>query len=102
MQSVTDKGQSKIVKVHPPGVSLTASSYDGVVVVTEYGIADLRGMTVGEKALALASIAHPRFRDELLKGVYDDPYFTKPYGAVMGKTPRGVILYEGSVKLAGE
>ncbi len=102
MQSITDKGQSKIAKVHPPGVSLTASSYDGVVVVSEYGIADLRGMTVGEKALAVASIAHPRFRDELLKGIYDDPYFTKPFGAIMGRTPRGVTLYRGSIRLDEE
>ncbi|OGB91350.1 MAG: hypothetical protein A2Z31_05940, partial [candidate division NC10 bacterium RBG_16_65_8] len=57
IKSVTAKGESKIARVHPPGVSLTASGYDGVVVVTEYGIADLRGLTAGEKALAVASIA---------------------------------------------
>jgi len=98
-QSLTDKGHSKIVKVHPPGVSLTASSYDGVVIVSEYGIADLRGLTAGEKALAIASIAHPRYRDQYLKAFYDDPLFTKPIGSSLGKTPRGVTMYQGNIKL---
>ncbi len=99
MKSITNKGDSKIAPVHPPGVSLTASSYDGVVVVTEYGIADLRGLTIGEKALAVASIAHPRFREGFLKSVYEDSLFTKIPGGRPGKTPRGVIMYTGSLGL---
>lgn len=98
-RSLTDKGHSKIVKVHPPGVSLTASAYDGVVIVSEYGIADLRGLTAGEKALAIASIAHPRYRDQYLKAIYDDPLFTKPIGSSLGKTPRRVTMYQGNIKL---
>ncbi len=35
------------------------------VVVTEFGSADLVGLTVGERARALAEIAHPDFRSEL-------------------------------------
>jgi len=35
------------------------------VVVTEYGVAELRGRTVRERAHALAAIAHPDFRDQL-------------------------------------
>ncbi len=99
VKSVTDKGESKIVKAHPSGVSLTACSYDGVVIVTEYGFADLRGLTVAEKALAIASIAHPDFRDEYLRLVYDDRWFTKPPGYTLDRTPRGVSLYSGSIKL---
>ncbi|MBM3791888.1 MAG: acetyl-CoA hydrolase/transferase family protein, partial [Acidobacteria bacterium] len=93
MQSVTEKGQSKIVKHHPPGINLTANSYDGVVVITEWGYADLRELTVGEKALALASISHPDSREELQRYVYDDPMFTKPVGFSPGQTPHGVYLY---------
>jgi len=96
MKSLTNKGHSKIVRMHPPGISLTASAYDGVVVVTEYGIADLRGLTIGNKALAIASIAHPKFRDDLLKQVYDDPLFTKPHDFTLGKIPYGVTPYQGS------
>jgi acyl-CoA hydrolase len=99
MRSITDKGQSKISKHSPPGINLTACSYDWVVIVTEWGTADLREMTVGEKALALASISHPRFRDELLRYVVDDPMFTKPVGFTLGKPPRGVQLYGGKIGL---
>jgi 4-hydroxybutyrate CoA-transferase len=96
VKSITDKGGSKIVERHPAGVSLTASAYDGVVVVTEYGIADLRGMSVGNKAVAIASIAHPSVRDHLLRTVYDDPMITKPYGFTLDKLPYGVTLYRGN------
>jgi len=102
LKSTTKSGESKIVKAHPRGVSLTASSYDGVVIVTEYGIADLRGLTVGEKALAVASVAHPRYREEFLKSIFEDRLFTKPLGYFMGKTPRGVIPYHGNTRLDGE
>jgi len=99
LRSTTDDGQSKIVKVHPSGVSLTASAYDSVVIVNEYGIADLRGLTAGEKALAIASIAHPKFREDFLKSIFDDPMFTKPRGSHLGQKPRGVTMYEGPLKL---
>jgi itaconate CoA-transferase len=36
-------------------------------VVTEYGMVNLRGKSTRERALALISIAHPNFRDELMK-----------------------------------
>jgi acyl-CoA hydrolase len=102
IKSVTAKGESKIVAAHPPGVSLTASSYDGVVVVNEHGIADLRGLTAGEKALAIASISHPRYREAFLKSIYDDPLFTKSSGASRDKLPRGVTLYQGPIRLDNE
>jgi len=98
MKSVTNKGESKITRLHPPGISLTASAYDGVVIVTEYGVADLRELTSGEKALAVASIAHPKFRDDFLRSVVDDPLFTKPVGFSLERTPRGVWMYEGKIK----
>jgi acyl-CoA hydrolase len=99
MQSRTDKGQSKIIKHHPPGINLTACSFDGVVIVTEWGIADLRELTVGGKALALAAISHPSARDELLRYVTDDPMFTKPVGFAPGRTPRGVTMYSGKIAI---
>ena len=102
IKSITDKGDSKIARMHPPGISLTASAYDGVVIVTEYGIADLRELTSGEKAMAIASITHPKFRDEFLSSVYEDPLFTKPFGGYMGKIPDGVCMYEGGIQIADE
>jgi 4-hydroxybutyrate CoA-transferase len=94
MKSVTRKGESKIVRMHPPGISLTASAYDGFVLVTEYGIADLRGLTLGSKALAIASISHPAFRETYLKEIIDDPLFTKPHDFAPDKVPYGVTLYD--------
>jgi len=99
MKSLTNKGKSKIEIMHPPGISLTASAYDGIVIVTEYGIADLRGLTSGEKAFAIASIAHPRFRDEFLHHIYDDPMFTKPVRWSKDQVPRGVTMYKGRISL---
>ncbi|MDQ1333226.1 MAG: Acetyl-CoA hydrolase/transferase family protein [Thermodesulfobacteriota bacterium] len=101
VKSITDKGDSKIVARHPPGITLTASSYDGVVIVTEYGIADLRGLTTGNKAVAIASIAHPRYRDALMKQVVEDPFFTKPHGFRLDQTPYGVTPYTGGVPEPG-
>jgi acyl-CoA hydrolase len=99
IKSITHRGESKITKMHPPGIGLTASAYDGVVVVTEYGIADLRGLTTGEKAMAIARIAHPRFSDDFQRYVFEDQLFTKPTGYSLDKTPKGVILYDGGIKL---
>lgn len=99
MKSVTDKGESKIVPMHPPGISPTASAYDGVVLVTEYGIADLRALSLGGKALAIAWVAHPRFREEFLRRLHDDPLITKPRSYRPGKVPEGVRLYIGNIAL---
>jgi acyl-CoA hydrolase len=99
IKSKASRGASKIVSKHPPGINLTASSFDGVVIVTEWGVADLRGLTSGEKALAIASIAHPSYRDNLLRQIYEDPLFTKPVGIYLEKAPRGVRLYKGGISL---
>lgn len=47
------------------GAIITTSRYDVDNIVTEYGIAPLRGKTESERAKALIAIAHPKFRDEL-------------------------------------
>lgn len=36
------------------------------VVITEHGVAELEGLSVRERALALANIGHPDVRDDLL------------------------------------
>jgi acyl-CoA hydrolase len=56
---------SRIVGSLPEGWIITTPRHQLDVVVTEYGAAELRGGTVRERALALAEIAHPDFRDDL-------------------------------------
>ena len=55
---------SRIVPALSSGV-VTTSRSDADVVVTEYGIAELRGRTLPERAKALVAIAHPDFRAAL-------------------------------------
>jgi 4-hydroxybutyrate CoA-transferase len=56
---------SRIVWELQPGAGVVTSRGDVQYVVTEYGIADLRGKTVRDRARALIDVAHPRFRDDL-------------------------------------
>ena len=58
--------QSRIVPWFGPGAVITTPRHQVDVIVTEYGVAELEGKTVRERGEALAAIAHPQFRDELL------------------------------------
>jgi 4-hydroxybutyrate CoA-transferase len=57
--------RSKIVASLAPGSVVTTPRYCVDYVVTEYGIAHLRGRSLWQRAEALIAIAHPKFRDEL-------------------------------------
>lgn len=56
---------SKIVTRLAQGATVTLSRNDVDFVVTEYGVASLRGTSIRERVERLISIAHPDFRDEL-------------------------------------
>jgi 4-hydroxybutyrate CoA-transferase len=56
---------SRIVPTLGPGAAITVPRTYVDYVVTEHGIAELRGKTLAERANALVAIAHPDFRDEL-------------------------------------
>ncbi len=49
---------------------VTTARSDVDVIVTEFGAAELKGQTLGERARRLAGIAHPDFREELDKAAY--------------------------------
>ena len=59
------KTASRIVSRLYEGACVTTSRNDVHYIVTEYGIADLRGKTVRQRAHSLISIAHPDFRENL-------------------------------------
>ena len=58
---------SKIVSCLHPNSAVTTSRNDTDYVVTEYGVAWLRGLTIGDRAKELIKIAHPAFREQLAK-----------------------------------
>lgn len=57
--------RSCILPLLPEGAVVSTPRHHTGVVVTEYGAAELTGLTVRERARALADIAHPDFRPEL-------------------------------------
>lgn len=56
---------SKIVPTLKPGAAVSLSRNDVMYVVTEYGMVNLRGTSIKERAELLTSIAHPKFRESL-------------------------------------
>jgi len=66
MPSTAAKGKaSRIVAALDRGQAVTTPRNEVAYVVTEHGIADLKGRTIRERAEALIAVADPQFRDEL-------------------------------------
>lgn len=65
---------SRIVPTLTEGAGVVTSRGDVHYVVTEWGVAYLHGKSIRERALALISIAHPKFRAELFKLAKDKHY----------------------------
>jgi acyl-CoA hydrolase/GNAT superfamily N-acetyltransferase len=63
----SDESRSRIVPSLSEGAGVVTTRGDVHYVVTEWGVANLYGKTIRERALSLISIAHPKFRAELLK-----------------------------------
>ncbi|HQV70834.1 MAG TPA: acetyl-CoA hydrolase/transferase C-terminal domain-containing protein [Thermoflexales bacterium] len=65
---------SRIVPMLKQGAGVTVPRYDIHYVVTEFGIADLYGKTLRQRAKLLIDIAHPNFREELAKAAHELKY----------------------------
>ena len=66
LQATTrDGSKSKIRPTLTPGSVVTTSKNTVDKIVTEYGVAEMRGRTLRERARALIAIADPKFQDEL-------------------------------------
>lgn len=63
--------RSRIVLNLTTGNIVTTTRADMMYVVTEHGIANLKGKSVPERALALIAIAHPDFREDLEREAYE-------------------------------
>jgi acyl-CoA hydrolase len=78
LRSTTSDGtKSRISAQLPPGSVVTTLKNTIDNVVTEWGIAELRGRSLRERAAALIRIAHPDFRDHLEREARDLGYLSR-------------------------
>ncbi len=63
--------KSRIVLDLTPGNIVTTPRPDVMYVVTEYGMVNLKGKSIAERARAMISLAHPDFREELERQAYE-------------------------------
>ena len=71
LPSVTGRGQSRIVSFLKEGAGVVTTRAHVHYVVTEYGIANLYGKNLKQRARALIEIAHPSHRETLEKAAFD-------------------------------
>jgi 4-hydroxybutyrate CoA-transferase len=65
LQSLTSNGKSKIVPMLKPGAGVVSTRAHVHYIVTEYGVVNLFGKSLRERAKALINISHPDHREEL-------------------------------------
>ena len=69
-----------------PGNTVTTTRADMMYVVTEYGITNLKGKCVAERAQALIGLAHPDFREGLEREAYENRLIPRGFfGAALGE-----------------
>jgi acyl-CoA hydrolase len=94
MKSTTSKGESKIMAKCPEGITTTGISADPVVIVTEHGAFNPRGLNIAEHAVGIAHLAEPECRERLLKYIYDSKEYHKPKQALNDKSIKGFVPYK--------
>ena len=67
LPSTSDGGKKSNILPHIRDTSVTVPRGDVHFIATEYGVTNLIGRSLQERAMAMISIAHPDFRDELLE-----------------------------------
>jgi acyl-CoA hydrolase len=65
LHSTTSSGASRIVPQLAPGDAVSTHKNTVDMVVTEFGVAELRGRSIRERTRNLIAVAHPAHRDEL-------------------------------------
>ena len=58
---------SRVVPRFAEGAMITTPRNDTHFLVTEYGVANLKGMSTRQRALAIIELAHPHFREQLMR-----------------------------------
>jgi GNAT superfamily N-acetyltransferase len=86
LPATTQEGEvSRLVTRLSPGAGVVTTRGDVHYVVTEYGVAYLHGKSVQERALALISIAHPRFRAQLFREAIEARFLRRELAQVEDK-----------------
>lgn len=67
MLATTSKGDNKIKPHLTPGAGVVTTRFQAEYIVTEYGIVNLKGKNLPQRAKLLISLAAPQFREELEK-----------------------------------
>ncbi|MCK4871548.1 MAG: GNAT family N-acetyltransferase [Phycisphaerales bacterium] len=91
---------SRIVPTLYPGAGVVTSRGDVHYVVTEWGAANLHGKTVRERALALIHIAHPDFREQLMKEARERHVVPADQPVVLSAGAPELEIYQSDVTLA--
>lgn len=71
LTSMTNKGVSKIAATLKEGAGVVTTRAHAQYVVTEYGVAELKGRNLAQRAKALIDVAHPDVREELEKAAHE-------------------------------
>ncbi len=79
---------SRIVPTLKQGAGVVTSRNDVHFVATEYGIADLYGRSIRERAMALVDIAHPNFREELAEAAEREYHVPKWFVTTKDEAPQ--------------
>ncbi|WP_319521982.1 malonate decarboxylase subunit alpha [uncultured Desulfosarcina sp.] len=94
LRATTGNGISKIVDMCPEGITTTSIAADQVVIVTENGAFDPRGLGISERVVGIAHLASEPFRDQLLKTIYESPEFHHAKSALSDGIPKGFVPYD--------
>lgn len=71
LPSITHKGVSKITSTLKQGAGVVTTRAHAQYIVTEYGVAELKGKNLSQRAKALINVAHPSVREELDREAYE-------------------------------
>lgn len=97
MKATTTDGKSKIVDRCPAGITTTAIAADQVILVTEHGAFDPRGLSLGERAWGIAQLAAPLYREKLLRMIIDHPAYHKP-DVIEADRAMGFTSYDEAIR----
>ncbi|MFX1559987.1 MAG: acetyl-CoA hydrolase/transferase family protein, partial [Promethearchaeota archaeon] len=92
---------SKIVPRLSEGAGVVTTRGDVDVIITEYGLATLRGKTIRERVLSLIAIAHPDYRDGLLEAAKEMHYVFEDQVPFLSKGTYFPTEYEAQGEFEG-